>query len=125
MVSSLSAKLSPRYYGPLEVEAKVGQVAHRLRLSLKATIHPVLHESQLWNAIGTVQPVGQLPTQLAANGQFIVEPEATLQVCSPSSGSVLGPEVLIKWKDSPEFEATWDLFDNTRMQFPEFHLRKR
>lgn len=31
-------------------------------------------------------------------------------------------EVLIKWKDLPEFEAIWESVESIQMQFPSFHL---
>ena len=34
-------------------------------------------------------------------------------------------EVLIKWKDLTEFEATWDLFSVIQQQFPHFHLEDK
>ncbi|CAA3010528.1 histone acetyltransferase HAC1-like isoform X1 [Olea europaea subsp. europaea] len=88
----LSAKLSPRYFGPFEIEAK---------------------------------PVHQLAPLLATGDQFIVEPKSVLQIRPNPSNPALGPEVLIKWKDSPEFEAAWELFDSIRHQFPAFHLEDK
>ena len=34
-------------------------------------------------------------------------------------------EVLIKWKNLPEFEATWELFSVIEEQFPCFHLEDK
>ena len=31
-------------------------------------------------------------------------------------------EVLIKWRDWPEYEATWELSSVIQQQFPNFHL---
>ncbi|XP_022848903.1 uncharacterized protein LOC111371244 [Olea europaea var. sylvestris] len=121
----LSAKLSPRYFGPFEIEAKVGQVAYKLKLPPEAVIHPVFHVSQLRKAAGALQPVHQLPPLMATGNQFIVEPESVLQIRPNTSNPALGPEVLIKWKGSPEFEATWELFDSIRHQFPAFHLEDK
>lgn len=47
IVQHSSAKLSPRYYRPFEIEAKVGQVAYRLKLLPEFVIHPIFHVSQL------------------------------------------------------------------------------
>lgn len=66
-----SQKLSPRYFGPFEVESKVGQVAYKLKLPPTAAIHPVFHVSQLRKAVGELQPVSSFPPQLSATGEFI------------------------------------------------------
>lgn len=34
-------------------------------------------------------------------------------------------EVLIQWKDLPEYEATWKTFDVINHYFPEFHLEDK
>ena len=37
------AKLSPRYYGPLEILSRVGPVAYQLALPLNIKVHIVFH----------------------------------------------------------------------------------
>ena len=36
-----------------------------------------------------------------------------------------GPEVLVKWRDLPEFEASWVSTTQFQLQFPYSHLRDK
>ena len=44
-------KLRPRYYGPFQIIAKVGQVAYHLALPPDCKLHPVFHVSKLKRAL--------------------------------------------------------------------------
>lgn len=34
-------------------------------------------------------------------------------------------EVIIKWKDLPEFESSWKSFETIQEHFPDFHLEDK
>nr|CAN79493.1 hypothetical protein VITISV_033374 [Vitis vinifera] len=72
-------KLSPHYYGPFPIEARVEM-------------------------------------------ELLVEPTAILGVRQHHTESTSVIEVLVQWKDLPDFEATWESFATIQNQFPEFHL---
>lgn len=55
-------KLNAKFYGPFQVESKVGQVAYRLKLPNSASIHPVFHVSQLKKCHGSHYQMGNLPS---------------------------------------------------------------
>ena len=118
-------KLLPRYYGPFPIKARVGTVAYQLTLPPSSTIHPVFHVSQLRKAVGTAPTSLSLLPQLTAEMELLIEPTAILGVRQRHTGSTPVTEVLVQWKDLPDFEATWESFAAIQNQFPEFHLANR
>jgi hypothetical protein len=47
VTSRVSPKLSYHYFGPFEVEARIGSIAYRLKLLPTSSIHNVFHVSLL------------------------------------------------------------------------------
>lgn len=57
-----SPKLSYRYFGPYEVESKIGSVAYKIKLPEHSFVHPVFHVSLLKKVRGTnAVPFSPLP----------------------------------------------------------------
>lgn len=66
-------KLSPRYFGPIPVEACVGQVAYKLLLLSSARIHSIFHVSQLKKHIGSAVSAFNLPP-MGSDGALLKTP---------------------------------------------------
>ena len=71
-------KLSPKYFDPFAIEAKVGQMAYRLKLPEGTQIHPVFHVSLLKESVGT-QPVSRALPTFPKEATRVVEPKAILE----------------------------------------------
>lgn len=52
---------SPKYYGPYQVESKIGAVSYRLALPASSKIHPVFHASLLKPCHGRPNPKQTIP----------------------------------------------------------------
>ncbi|CAL9238536.1 unnamed protein product [Arabidopsis halleri] len=109
-----------KYFGPFQVEAHIGEVAYRLALPSGSRIHPVFHVSLLKQHIGSLTPVpGQLPT-LRENGYLYLQPETVLRKRTIRAGEKDIKELLIKWKDLPREDTTWEEEEQLEGSFPEF-----
>ncbi|KAA0035475.1 Transposon Tf2-6 polyprotein [Cucumis melo var. makuwa] len=115
-------QLSSKFFGPYEVVGRVGPVAYKLDLPATTSIHPVFHVSQLKKFVGDkagIQPTIQF---LNENFEWQAQPEEALKYQKISNG---GWEVLIRWKDLPEHEASWECYDEIQRLYPTFHLEDK
>ncbi|PKU73061.1 hypothetical protein MA16_Dca019264 [Dendrobium catenatum] len=115
-------KLAPRYFGPYEIFRKIGAIAYRLKLPPTATIHPVFHVSQLRRVIGDYTASSELPATLTENLKVIMVPLELMGVRQKEEGA---KEVLIRWKNLSDYDATWEPYERVKQQFPSFHLEDK
>lgn len=114
-------KLAPRYYRPFKVLAKVGKVAYRLNhQEYKFIRYSMSHN---WaRPVGEHHLPSQLPSNLGADWELLVEPEAMMGVRTTSRGTSTSLDVFIQWKGLSPLEATWEPFSLITNRFPAFHL---
>lgn len=67
----------------------------------------------------------ELPPQLTHNLELILVPEAVLGVCQGNNEKGQQMEALLKWKDRPKFDSTWEEFENIQGLFPEVDLEDK
>ena len=101
-------KLKPKFYGPYRVSRRIGEVAYELELSEGSKIDNVFHVSCLKKAVGQeVTTSSELPL-LDEEGQLVLVPEEILQERERKLRSRVIQEFLVKWKDLPIEDATWE-----------------
>ena len=123
LARKVNEKLCARFYGPFEVEARVGQVAYKLKLPSDSKIHPTFHISQLKKAVGEPLEVVPIPLQLTSEAELVVEPEGVLSTrINAQSGQ---EELLIKWKGLPSHESTWEWKSAVKEKFGGFDLEDK
>ncbi|KAK9692323.1 hypothetical protein RND81_09G256400 [Saponaria officinalis] len=116
-------KLVPRYFGPFEIVAKIGEVAYKLNLPDHAKVHPVFHVSQLKKHYGPTPMVATLPA-LDGNLQLRAEPVAVLERKMSKKGRGYEVYLLVHWSNGTKEDATWELFDDFVKRFPDFKLNE-
>ncbi|XP_072087790.1 uncharacterized protein [Arachis hypogaea] len=122
LAKRVNQKLSARFYGPYEILAKIGQVAYELKLLEGARVHPVFHVSLLKKCVKPTAQIQPLPTTLTKEYELQSEPQEILAVRKNAAGKL---EVLIKWRDLPEFENSWEATAAIQEAFPFFHLEDK
>lgn len=115
-------KLSPRYYGPFPIIEKINPAAYKLKLPEDSQAHPVFHISLLKKALNAGATSQPLPVSLTEDWELKVEPESIQDSRAKTDGDL---EVLVRWKDLPEFEDSWEDFNKLLEQFPDHQLEDK
>jgi hypothetical protein len=104
-----SLKLSPRFFGPFKIIARIRTVADKLDLPVGAQIHNVFHVSLLRKHFGPLDlPIVPLPP-VSADVQILPEPEVVLDRRVVQKGKYRPrTEVLVQWKGASREDATWE-----------------
>ena len=108
-------KLSFHYFGPYEVESKIGSVAYKLKLPEHSSVHPVFHVSLLKRAIGNTTLVS---STLPPDTTSMQEPECILDRHLKNKGRRTISQLLIQWVGWPPELATWEDEDQVRHLLP-------
>ena len=113
-------KLSAKYYGPFQIEEKVGSVAYKLKLPADTRIHPVFHVSLLKKKLGLVQGSSTKLPEFDAQDQCPLQPESVMRrrVILRNGQPVI--QFLIKWNQLKPEEASWEDKSFIERQFPAF-----
>ncbi|XP_055960653.1 transposon Tf2-1 polyprotein [Mercurialis annua] len=115
LASHRNRKLSPRFYGPFMVEAKIGKVAYRLQLHAHVKIHPVFHVSCLKRFQGTIEET--TPTfPKVRQGEVLPSPKAILDKRIIDKDI----QILIHWDGLSPADASWESSAIMEVQYPEF-----
>ena len=112
-------KLSPLYFGPYQVEDRIGAVAYKLKLPSEASIHPVFHVSQLK---ATVPPNVNVSAKFPMVPSTPPLPIAVLDQKLVKRGRQAATKVLIQWSDRSPEEATWEYLFDIEQRYPDFNL---
>jgi hypothetical protein len=112
-----SHKLAFRFFGPFQVEARVGEVSYKLRLPPKALIHLVSLLRQV-QPPATDEDVRMAPL-VPEDGQAILDEPAQVLQCRPYlRGSTVRTQALVQWTSLSASLATWEDEAQLRARFP-------
>ena len=112
--------MGPKYAGPCQVIARVGEVAYRLRLPEGTRIHDVFH-------VGVLKPFrGPPPSTTPAlpplhQGRRQFQPDQVLR--AQLRRGVW--HVLVKWAGLTQADASWEPLEDFRAEFPTFQLEDK
>jgi hypothetical protein len=117
----IKAMLAPRYIGSFVIVETCGPMAYKLKLPPKmSAIHSVFHVSQLNKCV-------RLPTEIIAEPEVEIKPDLSYQEypskvmdCKErSTRAKLIKMYKIQWSNHSEEEATWEMEEFLRSNFPD------
>lgn len=115
-------KLAKKYYGPFQVENKVGKVAYKLKHPVDAQVHRVFHVSLLKQFYGTPPLLVSLPAWMNKSDKVFLEPQNVLQTRVVKVHNAVQVQYLVKWKHLSDHEATWEVAEQFLQRFPDFPI---
>ncbi|KAF9662444.1 hypothetical protein SADUNF_Sadunf18G0053900 [Salix dunnii] len=115
--SSKFTKLSPRFYGPFFVLAKIGTVAYKLDLPSSSKLHPVFHVSCLKTFHGSSVPIEPTVPTLT-DGELQPLPKAILDSRVVRNNH----QVLVHWDGLSPADSSWEDVPSFQARFPSFAL---
>ncbi|KAJ1702741.1 hypothetical protein LUZ63_002520 [Rhynchospora breviuscula] len=118
-------KLGMKYYGPFEIIEKIGKLAYKLNLPPGSQIHPVFHVSQLKKRVGDGHIVNPKLPIMGPAGKFREEPEKILDRRIVKRNNAAQVQVLIKWSNQSEEDASWIDYDVLKEKYPHFALEDK
>ncbi|KAH9670137.1 Endonuclease [Citrus sinensis] len=105
-----------RYEGPFEVVRRVGKVSYQLQLPPKLKIHPVIHVSLLNPYHGDMGDPSRGKSRRASTAAVTAIDKDMEYILADRvirrRGIPAYYEYLVKWKNLPESEATWEREDD-------------
>ena len=116
-------KLNPKYFGPFQIETKVGKVAYKIKFLSTVQVHNVLHISQLKLFKGPLPSSPHIPHWLHGKDS----------ACQPQSYLILERRIkkrrntavvqfLVQWEGTTAADTTWEWADEFEHRFPNFEL---
>jgi len=114
-------KLSPRYVGPFEILDRIGEVAYRIALPPQFSgLHDVFHVSMLRKYVADPSHVIQL--EVPEIRQDLSLEERPVEIVDRMDHRLRRrtiPMVKVRWQHHSEREATWEVEEEVRKEFPE------
>eukprot|EP00253_Pinus_taeda_P033316 PITA_33316 len=113
-------KLKPHFYGLYRVIHRIGQVAYELELPQGRKIHNIFHVSSLKKALGKQVTVMDKLPPMDDEGHLVLQPDAIIDSRERRLQSKMVWEFLVRWKNLPDEDATWESEEN--LQHPSLQL---
>ena len=113
-------KLSPRYTGPFEILERIGKVAYRLALPpTLASVHNVFHVSMLKKYVSDPSHIlSQEPVEIETNLTYEEKPIRILDREEKVLRNKTIPMIKVLWRNHNVEEATWELEDEMKKNYP-------
>lgn len=123
VVTRSSAKLSPRFFGPYKILAKLGSVAYQLELPPGSLVHDIFHVSLLRKHEGPVPEPIPLSVSAPIQSGIGLQPTHILEERVVQKGKYRPKtEILVQWEGQSPEDATWENKWRFTRTFPQFHL---